>query len=73
MTHYTVAIIVPPSERSRVREYIDEQIAFNAGLVQTCTDIIRFSHGASSGRKVYRSSFIPGLHDVCMIFEKPRR
>jgi hypothetical protein len=26
--------------------------------------------GASSGRKVYRSSFIPGLHDVCMIFEK---
>jgi hypothetical protein len=33
--------------------------------------IIRFSHGASSGRKVYRSSFIPGLHDACMIFEKP--
>ena len=32
--------------------------------------IIRFSHGASSGRKVYRSSFIPGLHDVCMIFER---
>jgi hypothetical protein len=20
---------------------------------------------------VYRSSFIPGLHDVCMVFEKP--
>jgi hypothetical protein len=43
-----------------------------AGLKQHCTDIIRFSHGASSSKKVYRSSFIPGLHDVCMIFEKPR-
>jgi hypothetical protein len=33
--------------------------------------IIRFSHGASSSNKVYRSSFIPGLHDVCMVFERP--
>ncbi len=46
-------------------------LAFECGLRQTCTDIIRFSHGASSSRKVYRTSFIPGLHDVCMIFEKP--
>jgi hypothetical protein len=45
-------------------------LAFRAGLRQCCTDIIRFSHGASSGKKVYRSSFIPGLHDVCMVFEK---
>ena len=35
------------------------------------TDIVRFSHGASSAKKTYRSSFIPGLHDVCMIFERP--
>jgi hypothetical protein len=48
-----------------------KRLAFQCGLVQHCTDIIRFSHGASSSRKVYRSSFIPGLHDVCMIFEKP--
>tara|TARA_R110002072_G_scaffold303121_1_gene494589 strand:+ start:122338 stop:123126 length:789 start_codon:yes stop_codon:yes gene_type:complete len=47
-----------------------KRLAFAAGLQQCCTDIIRFSHGASSSRKVYRSSFIPGLHDVCMIFEK---
>jgi hypothetical protein len=47
-----------------------KRLAFAAGLTQHCTDIIRFSHGASSGKKVYRSSFIPGLHDVCMIFEK---
>lgn len=50
--------------------YHTKQLAFAAGLRQHCTDIIRFSHGASSGKKVYRSSFIPGLHDVCMVFEK---
>jgi hypothetical protein len=50
-----------------------KRLAFAAGLQQCCTDIVRFSHGASSSKKVYRSSFIPGLHDTCMIFEKPRR
>jgi hypothetical protein len=45
-------------------------LAFRSGLRQHCTDIIRFSHGASSSKKVYRSKFIPGLHDVCMIFER---
>lgn len=48
-----------------------KQLAIQAGLRQRATDIIRFSHGASSGRKVYRSAFIPGLHDVCVLFEKP--
>ena len=52
--------------------YHTKQLAFQAGLEQTCTDIIRFSHGATSSRKTYRSSFIPGLHDVCMVFEKRR-
>ena len=47
-----------------------KRLAFEAGLRQCCTDIIRFSHNASSSRKVYRSSFIPGLHDVCMVFRK---
>jgi|SRR5579864_5647356 len=47
-----------------------KRLAFGLGLRQHCTDIIRFSHGASSSKKVYRSSFIPGLHDVCCIFEK---
>jgi hypothetical protein len=47
-----------------------KRLAFECGLKQHCTDIIRFSHGASSAKKVYRSSFIPGLHDVCTIFEK---
>lgn len=50
--------------------YYSKRLAFACGLRQHCTDIIRFSHGASSSKKVYRSSFIPGLHDACMIFEK---
>jgi hypothetical protein len=49
-----------------------KRLAFECRLRQHCTDIIRFSHGASSSKKVYRSSFIPGLHDVCMIFEKSK-
>jgi hypothetical protein len=52
--------------------YHTKRLAFACGLKQHGTDIIRFSHGASSSKKVYRSSFIPGLHDVCMIFEKSR-
>jgi len=47
-----------------------KRFAFGAGLRQHCTDIIRFSHGASSSRRTYLTSFIPGLHDTCMIFEK---
>ena len=50
--------------------YHSKRLAFAAGLKQCCTDIVRFSHGASSSKKVYRTSFIPGLHDVCMLFEK---
>jgi hypothetical protein len=52
--------------------YHTKRLAFELGLTQCCTDIIRFGHGASSSKKVYRSSFIPGLHDVCCIFEKPQ-
>jgi hypothetical protein len=48
-----------------------KRLAFAAGLKQHCTDIVRFSHGASSGKKVYMSAFIPGLHDICAIFERP--
>ena len=49
--------------------YWTKRLAFDLGLRQHCTDIVRFSHGASSSRKEYRSSFIPGLHDVCVVFE----
>lgn len=50
--------------------YHTKRLAFAAGFRQACTDIIRFSHGASSSRKIYRTSFIPGLHDVCMVFQR---
>lgn len=50
--------------------YHTKRLAFAAGLRQYCTDIVRFSHGASSSRKVYRSKFIPGLHDTCVIFDR---
>lgn len=52
--------------------YHTKRLCFEAALKQTCTDIIRFSHGASSSTKTYRSSFIPGLHDVCLIVEKAK-
>lgn len=52
--------------------YHSKRLCFEAGLQQCCTDIIRFSHGASSAKKVYRSSFIPGLHDVVTIVEKAK-
>src|SRR4051812_22578048 len=50
--------------------YHTQRLCFGIGLKQACTQIIRFSHGASSSKKVYTSSFIPGLHDICTIFEK---
>jgi len=54
--------------------YYTKRLAFDAcGLRQAATDIIRFSHCASSSKKVYRTSFIPGLHDVCMLFQKPEQ
>ena len=52
--------------------YHSKRLCFEAGLRQACTDIVRFSHGASSSYKTYKSSFIPGLHDICSILEKSR-
>ncbi|WP_437186698.1 hypothetical protein SH668x_000047 [Planctomicrobium sp. SH668] len=43
--------------------------AIREGLHMACTEIIRFQHGNTSSRKQYQSSFIPGLHDTCLIFE----
>lgn len=45
------------------------QRAEQAGLRMACTEIVRLQHGNTSSRKTYRSSFIPGLHDQCLIFE----
>lgn len=53
--------------------YLTKQLCFRAGLRQSCTDIIRFSYGASSAGKEYRSKFIPGLHDVVTVTELDQR
>ena len=53
--------------------YHTKRLCFEYGLRQCCTDIIRFSHNASSSHKSYKSSFIPGLHDTCMVFEEGGR
>ena len=50
--------------------YHTKRLCFEAGLKQHCTDIVRFSHNASSSHKVYKSAFIPGLHDICSIIER---
>lgn len=43
--------------------------AIREGLWPACTEIIRLQHGNTSSKKRYRSSFIPGIHDTCLIFE----
>ena len=40
------------------------------GFQLACPEIIRLQHGATSTAKRYRSSFIPRLHDVCMVFKR---
>jgi len=44
--------------------------AIEIGMWPATTEIIRFQHGNTSSRKSYQSSFIPGLHDTCMIFKE---
>jgi hypothetical protein len=50
--------------------YHTQRLCFEAGLKQTCTQIVRLQHNNSSSLKTYRSSFIPGLHDLCTVVEK---
>lgn len=49
------------------------QAAAAEGLWLAAPEIIRFSHGASSSAKQYSSSFIPRLHDVCLVLKRKRR
>jgi hypothetical protein len=46
------------------------EIALREKLWPACTEIVRFQHGNSSSQKAYASSFIPGLHDICLIYER---
>jgi hypothetical protein len=44
--------------------------AIDEGLWPACTEIVRFQYGNTSSQKEYRSSFIPGLHDTCLVLER---
>jgi hypothetical protein len=46
---------------------------FNAaeeeGYRLAAPEIIRFGHGSTSSKRIYSTSFIPRLHDVCLVLE----
>ncbi len=50
--------------------HLTMHVAMSEGLWPTCTNIIRLQYGNRSSAKTYNSSFIPGLHDVCMVLER---
>lgn len=57
-----------PRERRMVPcTHMTRQVCLDLGLWPACTDIIRFQHNNSSSKKEYPSSFIPGLHDTCIV------
>lgn len=45
-------------------------IAAAERLHLACPEIIRFSHGATSSTKQYPTSFIPRLHEVCLVLKR---
>lgn len=45
-------------------------LAAREGLRLAAPEIIRASHGASSSHKTYATSFIPRLHDVCLVLQR---
>lgn len=59
------------SERGRYMPLpaLTTQIAIGRGLWPAATEIIRFQHGNTSSRRSYASSFIPGLHDTCILLK----
>jgi hypothetical protein len=52
--------------------HMTKEICLSIGLWPACTDIIRFQHNNSSSQKSYARSFIPGLHDTCLVMEKQK-
>ena len=45
-------------------------LAAEEGLWLACPEIIRFSHGCTSSAKEYNFSFIPRLHDICLVLKQ---
>ena len=70
--HGKIAVLIGGySDRGRYQPLaaLTVEVALREGLWPSCTEIIRFQHGNTSATRRYRSSFIPGLHDTCLVFE----
>lgn len=44
-------------------------LAFQENLWLAAPEIVRFQHGATSSTKQYSTSFIPRLHDICLVLK----
>ena len=47
--------------------------AIEEGLELAAPEIIRFGHGSTSSQQKYQFSFIPRLHDVCLVLRRSSR
>ena len=45
-------------------------LAAAEGLWLAAPEIIRFGHGSTSSRRAYSGSFIPRMHDICLVLER---
>jgi hypothetical protein len=50
--------------------HLTKQVCLDRGLWPACTDIIRFQHGNTSSATTYARSFIPGIHDTCLVMQR---
>ncbi|MCO6042691.1 hypothetical protein NG895_02115 [Aeoliella sp. ICT_H6.2] len=46
------------------------RLATELGMELACPEIVRLSHGATSTARTYRFSFIPRVHDVCLVLRR---
>lgn len=44
-------------------------MAIERGFWPACIEIVRLQHGNTSSRRCYSRSFIPGLHDICIVLK----
>lgn len=68
-----IAVLIGGYSERHVYQPLPQLLVASAageGLRMAATEIIRFQYGNTSSRKSYRSSFIPGLHDQCLVFER---
>lgn len=62
------------SERGRYQPltYLTMLRAMQLGFWPACTEIVRLQYRNTSSQKVYASSFIPGVHDTCLVLQRDR-